>query len=74
MTRVVLDQASPAVLDVAEVARILKIGRRQCYQLVRSGELPSLRLGRRVVVPRVQLERLLEGQPKARPHTGETDA
>ena len=48
-----------ATLTVAEAARVLGIGRNLAYELVRRGELPSLKLGARVVIPRVALERLL---------------
>lgn len=46
-------------LDVPEVARRLGISRSFAYELVASGRLPSIRLGRRVLVPVDQLERLL---------------
>jgi excisionase family DNA binding protein len=47
------------VLSVSEAAGLLGISRGLAYQLVARGELPSLRLGRRVV-PRRALEALLE--------------
>jgi Helix-turn-helix domain len=40
---------------------MLGISRALAYQLVR-GELPSIRLGRRVVVPRAALLRLVGGE------------
>ena len=46
-------------LTVEEAAEILGISRAFAYTLVRNEELPSLRLGRRVVVPRQALERML---------------
>ena len=48
-------------VTVEEAAEILGISRAFAYTLVRREELPSLRLGRRLVVPRRALERLLEG-------------
>ncbi len=47
------------VLTVEETADALGISRAFAYELVRKGELPSIRLGRRIVVPRVQLARLV---------------
>jgi len=41
---------------------MLGVGRALAYRLARSGDLPTLRLGHRVVVPRRQLERLLDGR------------
>jgi len=49
------------VLTVTEVAVALGISRTHDYELVARGELPSLRLGRRIVVPRRSLERLVDG-------------
>ena len=48
------------VLSVTEAAGLLGISRGLAYELVARGELPSLRLGRRIVVPRRALEVLLE--------------
>jgi len=38
-------------LSVEEVASILRIGRTAAYEAARRGQLPSRRLGRRVLVP-----------------------
>jgi len=48
-------------LSVGETARVLGLGRGAAYQAVASGEIPSLRIGGRILVPRRQLERLLDG-------------
>jgi excisionase family DNA binding protein len=44
---------------VEEAARIMGIGRGSAFEAVRRGDIPSIRIGRRLVVPRVALERLL---------------
>jgi excisionase family DNA binding protein len=49
------------VLSVTEAAEILGISRAFAYELVARSELPHIRLGRRIVVPRIQLDRLLDG-------------
>ncbi len=46
---------------VTEAAALLGISRTSAYECVRRGEIPSLTLGRRVVISRVVLERLLDG-------------
>lgn len=46
-------------VSVEEAAALLGISRDLAYDLVRRNELPSVRLGRRVVVPRAQLAVLL---------------
>jgi excisionase family DNA binding protein len=46
-------------LSVEEAGTLLGISRDLAYDLVARGELPSVRLGRRLVVPRVALEETL---------------
>jgi excisionase family DNA binding protein len=48
-----------ATVTVPEAARILGIGRSAAYEAARRGELPTIRFGRRIVVLRGQLERML---------------
>jgi excisionase family DNA binding protein len=56
----------PQTISVETAARILGIGRGAAYEGVRRGEIPSIRVGRRIVVPRAALERLLtSGTPAA---------
>lgn len=49
-------------LTVPECASVLGVSRDVAYEAVRRGEIPSLRLGRRIVVPTAALRRMLEGQ------------
>jgi len=44
------------VLTVAEAARLLRISRNTCYELVAQGRIPHVRLGRRILIPRFGLE------------------
>jgi len=53
--------ASP-VLTVDEAAVYLRISRGLAFAAVRDGTLPSVRIGRRILVPRRQLEALLAGE------------
>lgn len=48
-------------LTVEEAAALLGISRAFAYEAVRRGEIPSIRIGRRVLVPRVALDRLVSG-------------
>ena len=48
-----------ATLTIEEAAHVLGISRGLCYEMVRIGRLPVIRLGRRLVVPRVRLEAIL---------------
>jgi excisionase family DNA binding protein len=45
------------LLTPREVEAELRLGRTRTYQLLRSGEIPSLRVGRAIRVPRAALER-----------------
>ena len=44
---------------VDEAAELLGIGRNGAYEGVKSGEIPSIRIGKRILVPKVALDRLL---------------
>jgi excisionase family DNA binding protein len=47
------------VWSVEEAGRLLGVSRAHAYELVARGELPHLRLGRRLVVPKSAIETLL---------------
>lgn len=47
-------------MTVTEAAEVLGVSRSTAYELVRSGDLPALRLGRRIVVPEHALDELLD--------------
>lgn len=49
----------PLVLSIEDAAYLLPISRGLAYELVARGELPAMRLGGRIVIPRVALEELL---------------
>lgn len=47
-------------LTVEETAKLLGIGRQLAYDRVKAGEIPVIKIGRRLLVPRRALEKLLE--------------
>ncbi len=49
------------VLTVEEAAAYLRISRGLAFAAVRDGSLPCVRIGRRILIPRRQLEALLDG-------------
>lgn len=55
-----------ATIGVAEAADLLGIGRSAAYEAARRGQLPTLRLGRRLLVPVPRLLALL-GAPDVDP-------
>lgn len=61
-------QSDPLAVDVHEVARITSLSPRTIWKLTASGELPSLRVGRRVLY-RVESVRTFLAQREQRKHT-----
>jgi excisionase family DNA binding protein len=59
--RVVLNLPDKQMFSVEEVAAILGVGRATAYRCANTGEIPALRLGRRLFVPRAALARMLGG-------------
>lgn len=49
------------VLTVKEVQKLLGLSRGLVYQAIQSGQIPSIRIGRRVLIPRAALEHILAG-------------
>ncbi len=47
--------------SIPEVAKVLGIGRTAAYEAARTGEIPTIRIGKRILVPVAALERLLAG-------------
>lgn len=48
-----------AVLSVSEVAKILNLSRNSAYEGVKRGEIPCIRVGKRLLIPRAALEKML---------------
>ncbi len=46
----------PAYYTVKEVSQLLRIGRRKTYDLIESGDIPSIRLGSSIRIPRLKFE------------------
>lgn len=59
--RVSVDASMPErlTLTVEEAAQMLGVSRAHAYELAARGEIPTLRLGRRVLVPRGALLRMM---------------
>jgi excisionase family DNA binding protein len=49
----------PLTLTIEEAAKLLGVSRGVGYEAARRGELPTIRLGRRLLVPKIALERML---------------
>ena len=48
------------VLTIEEAGKLLGLGRSGTYEAARRGDIPTLRIGSRILVPKVALLKLLE--------------
>ena len=49
----------PEVLTVLEVAEILRVGKNKAYDLVRDGKISSIKIGGKIIVPKMCLVQFL---------------
>jgi excisionase family DNA binding protein len=61
----------PATMSVEQAGELLGISRRSAYRAAAAGQLPTLRLGRRILVPTAALHRMLDITPPG--HTPAVD-
>ena len=47
---------------IGETAKQLGIGRNQAYEAARRGQIPTIKIGKRILVLREPLRRMLEGE------------
>lgn len=52
-------QNQPEVLTIIELASVLRIGKNKAYQLVSSGEIESVKIGCKTIVPRLSVAKFL---------------
>jgi excisionase family DNA binding protein len=48
------------VFSVGQAGELLGLSRGLMYEAVRSGQIPSIRIGRRILIPKAVLQRLLD--------------
>ena len=66
MTTTVIPMTSKrAVYTVAEVSHMLSLSRGNTYAMVRSGDIPSMRVGHRWLIPKARFDAWLNGLPSA---------
>ena len=53
----------PLIMRVEELMPILRIGRNTAYELVRSGQIKSIKIGRQLRVPKQAIIGYLEATP-----------
>ncbi len=49
----------PEVLTVADISRILRVSRNKAYDLIRNGTIQSIRMGGKIIIPKLCLVRFL---------------
>ena len=54
------------VLTVSEVSKKLGLSRNSTYEGLRRGEIPYIRVGKRLLIPKAALDNLLSGAEGAR--------
>jgi excisionase family DNA binding protein len=59
-TALVPDPAVEPTMQVDDVAKAIGISRAAAYNGVQTGEIPSIRIGRRIVVPTAAVRRMLQ--------------
>ena len=57
MTKPIKEQLGVYTLDQAR--KILRLGRNAAYQAIAIGEIPHVRIGKKILIPRLALEQLL---------------
>ncbi len=46
-------------LTVPQVSKILGLSKNSCYQACLNGQLPHLKIGKRILIPKIAIERML---------------
>ena len=59
-----VNETESAVLSVNECAKMLSLSRGSAYQGCLTGEIPHIKVGRRILIPRVAIQKLLESASK----------
>ncbi len=47
---------------IEEAGRLLGVGRNQAYEAAKRGDFPTIRIGKRLLVPKAALDRMLNGE------------
>ncbi len=55
-----IEAATPLLLRIPEVARMLSLSRSRVYEMTQTGEMPHVRMGKSVRVPHSALLRYIE--------------
>ena len=56
------DETERKTYKVEEAGKLLGIGRNQAYDAAKRGDFPTIRIGKRLLVPKAALDRMLAGE------------
>jgi excisionase family DNA binding protein len=70
-TRTLTAGPEPATMSIPAAAQLLGISRSAGYRGAVNGQIPTIRIGRRLLVPTAKLHRLLGWLPDTAPDTDE---
>jgi len=56
--------------SVKEAAQVLGLSKNSAYSAILKGEIPHLRIGKRLLIPRLALDRMLNGAGKVKDQNG----
>ena len=62
------ENTNALVLTVEEVRKQLRLSRGLMYEAIHTGQIPSIKIGRRILIPRVALDHLLAGTKNNNTH------
>ncbi|MDP8928503.1 MAG: helix-turn-helix domain-containing protein [Actinomycetota bacterium] len=68
------DHEHETTMTVEQAGQLLRISRRSAYRAAATGDIPTIRLGRRILVPTARLHQLLAIDPASAATTADTDA
>lgn len=60
--KITRNENEPLVYTVKEAAKVLKISPNKAYELARNDEIPNVKIGGRVMVPRKKLEEFINAE------------
>ncbi len=64
----------PPTISVEQAADVLGVSRSSAYRAVKNDEIPTFRVGRRLLVPTAKLLAMLMGEPAIRKTADQADA
>ena len=57
-----MENSERLTYDVKTAAKLIGLSKNSAYQACLRGEIPHLRIGKRILIPKIALEQMLEGK------------